>query len=149
MILDGTKEGESRWENIRELLSVAQRFDHLGPMESLTAFLQDIALITNLDNADFQKDAVSLMTLHSAKGLEFDYVFIVGMEESIFPSGQAMNEESEIEEERRLCYVGITRARKKLCLLYAKTRLLYGGFQNNIPSRFLAELPEEAVEHIA
>ncbi|MBI2448202.1 UvrD-helicase domain-containing protein [Candidatus Microgenomates bacterium] len=147
MILDGTKEGDGRWENIRELLSVAQRFDNLGPMESLTAFLQDIALITNLDNADFQKDAVSLLTLHSAKGLEFDYVFIVGMEESIFPSGQAMNEDHEIEEERRLCYVGITRARKKLFLLYARTRLLYGGFQNNLPSRFLSELPEDAVEH--
>lgn len=144
-ILDGTKEAQARWENVRELLTVAARFDHLEPLESLGAFLDDVALVTSQDLADGATKAVSLMTLHSAKGLEFDFVFIVGVEENIFPSGQSASEPGEIEEERRLCYVGLTRARKKLFLLHAKNRVLYGSFQSNSRSRFIDELDPSTV----
>jgi len=147
-LIDGTIEGESRWENVKELLSVAKRFDNLNPRESLSSFLEDVSLVTNLDAADFNKEAVSLMTLHSAKGLEFDYVFITGMEENIFPHAQSLINEYDLEEERRLCYVGMTRAREKLYMIYTKSRLLYGTVQNNPPSRFLEEIPEEAVNFI-
>ena len=146
-LLDGTSEGEARWENVRELLSVTKRFDNLPSRESLETFLQDVSLITNLDVADFNKEAVSLMTIHSAKGLEFDHVFIVGMEENIFPHSQSLVSETEIEEERRLCYVGMTRAKKDLRLIHASSRLLYGGIQSNPRSRFIDEIGEDMTEH--
>jgi len=146
-LLDGTKEGETRWENVKELLSVAQRFDEFEPRESLNMFLQDISLITNADNEDYNKESVSLMTLHGAKGLEFDYVFIVAMEENIFPHAQSMTDSSDLEEERRLCYVGVTRARKKLFLSYANSRMLYGGVQSNVPSRFIDEMPQNVLNY--
>jgi len=145
-LLDGTSEGEVRWENVKELLTVASRFDHLSPQESITAFLEDVSLVAHQEKKDSVLPAVTLMTIHGAKGLEFDYVFIVGVEENIFPHSQSMSEAKDVEEERRLCYVGITRARKKLYLLHARNRMIYGGFQNNSRSRFIDELPEDSVE---
>jgi len=142
-LIDGTHEGESRWENVKELLTVAKRFDNLNPNESLASFLQDVSLITSADNQDYGKESISLMTLHSAKGLEFDHVFIVGMEENIFPHAQSMTDERDLEEERRLCYVGVTRAKKRLYLIYANSRMLYGGVQSNPPSRFFEEMPQD------
>lgn len=133
---DGSLQGESRQENVKELISVAQEYQDLG----LDGFLEEVALVSDLDSADFGNEAVTLMTLHAAKGLEFPVVFMVGMEETIFPHSRALYDQSEMEEERRLCYVGMTRARQELHLLYASSRVLYGGVQHNPPSRFLAEI---------
>lgn len=136
---DGTPQGEARQENVRELLSVAQEYQDAG----LDGFLEEVALVSDLDGADFSGDAVTLMTLHAAKGLEFPVVFMTGMEESIFPHSRALYDQSEMEEERRLCYVGMTRAKEELYMMYAGTRLLYGGLQHNPPSRFLSEIDGE------
>lgn len=136
---DGSIQGEARQENVRELLSVAEEYQDAG----LDGFLEEVALISDLDSADFDGDAVTLMTLHAAKGLEFPVVFMIGLEESIFPHSRALYDQSEMEEERRLCYVGMTRARKELYMSYAATRLLYGGLQHNPPSRFLSEIDGE------
>ncbi len=133
---DGTPQGEARQENVKELLSVAREYQELG----LDGFLEEVALVSDLDGADFTNDAVTLMTLHAAKGLEFPVVFMSGMEESIFPHSRALYDQSEMEEERRLCYVGMTRAKQELYMMYASTRLLYGGLQHNPPSRFLSEI---------
>jgi DNA helicase-2/ATP-dependent DNA helicase PcrA len=133
---DGSPQGEARQENVKELLSVAQEYQDLG----LDGFLEEVALVSDLDSADFGSDAVTLMTLHAAKGLEFPVVFMIGMEESIFPHSRALYDQSEMEEERRLCYVGMTRARQELYMTYANSRLLYGGVQHNVPSRFLSEI---------
>ena len=138
---DGTLQGEARQENVRELLSVAQEYQDVG----LDGFLEEVALVSDLDSADFDGDAVTLMTLHAAKGLEFPVVFMVGLEESIFPHSRALYDQNEMEEERRLCYVGMTRAREELYLTYATSRLLYGGVQHNPPSRFLSEIDAAAV----
>lgn len=138
---DGTLQGEARQENVRELLSVAQEYQDVG----LDGFLEEVALVSDLDGADFTNDAVTLMTLHAAKGLEFPVVFMTGLEESIFPHSRALYDQSEMEEERRLCYVGMTRARQELYMLYATARLLYGGMQHNPPSRFLSEIDGEFV----
>jgi len=145
-LLDGTEEGLTRMENIQELLTVAKKFDHEKPPRGLELFLEEVALLSDHDQMDNQKDQVNLMTLHCAKGLEFPAVFIAGCEEGIFPHSRALENFQELEEERRLCYVGLTRAKKHLCLIHARGRRLYGGFQINPPSRFLAELPEELVE---
>ncbi|PID98759.1 ATP-dependent DNA helicase PcrA [Candidatus Saccharibacteria bacterium] len=139
---DKTPQGESRQENVRELAGVAQNYQELG----LAAFLEEVALISDLDTANLNDDAVTLMTLHSAKGLEFPIVFVVGLEESILPHSRALYDQSEMEEERRLMYVGMTRAREELYLLHALERSLYGGRQHNIPSRFLSEIDEAYVE---
>lgn len=136
---DGTPQGEARQENVRELLSVAQEYHDAG----LAGFLEEVALVSDLDSADFDGNAVTLMTLHAAKGLEFPVVFMTGLEESIFPHSRALYDQSEMEEERRLCYVGMTRARQELYMLYASSRLLYGGVQHNPPSRFLSEIDGE------
>jgi DNA helicase-2/ATP-dependent DNA helicase PcrA len=138
---DGTLQGEARQENVKELLSVAQEYHDVG----LDGFLEEVALVSDLDSADFDGDAVTLMTLHAAKGLEFPVVFMVGLEESLFPHSRALYDQSEMEEERRLCYVGMTRARQELYLTYASSRLLYGGVQHNAPSRFLSEIDADAV----
>lgn len=132
---DGTPQGESRAENVRELVSVTQSYQDLG----LDGFLEEMALISDLDSAEFSNNAVTLMTIHAAKGLEFPVVFIVGLEETIFPHSRALYDQAEMEEERRLCYVAMTRAREELYLSYATSRLLYGGVQHNPPSRFLGE----------
>ena len=133
---DGTPQGESHQENVKELISVAQEFRDVG----LDGFLEEIALVSDLDGVQFDNNAVTLMTLHSAKGLEFPVVFMTGMEETLFPHSRALYDQSEMEEERRLCYVGMTRARRELYLIYASSRMLYGGMQHNPPSRFLGEI---------
>jgi len=136
---DGTLQGEARQENVRELLSVAKEYQEVG----LEGFLEEVSLVSDVDTADFGSDAVILMTLHAAKGLEFPVVFMIGMEESVFPHSRALYDQSEMEEERRLCYVGMTRARQELYLTYATSRLLYGGVQHNLPSRFLSEIDSD------
>ncbi len=138
---DGTPQGEARIENVRELLSVAAEYQDAG----LSNFLEEVALISDLDGADFGNDAVMLMTLHSAKGLEFPVVYITGLEESIFPHSRALYDANELEEERRLMYVGMTRAREELILTYAVERILYGGRQHNPPSRFLSDIDGSAL----
>lgn len=132
---DGTPQGESRAENVRELVGVTQNYQDLG----LDGFLEEMALISDLDGAEFGNDAVTLMTIHAAKGLEFPAVFITGMEETIFPHSRALYDQSEMEEERRLCYVAMTRAKEELYMTHATSRMLYGGVHHNPPSRFLSE----------
>lgn len=139
---DQTPQGEARQENVRELLSVAKQYDDVG----LDGFLEEASLLSDLDNAEFDSNAVTLMTLHAAKGLEFPCVFMVGMEETIFPHSRALYDQSEMEEERRLCYVGMTRAKKELYMLHASSRVLYGGIQHNPPSRFLSEVDGESTQ---
>jgi DNA helicase-2/ATP-dependent DNA helicase PcrA len=133
---DGTPQGESRQENVKELIGVAQEYQEQG----LATFLEEVALVSDVDQADFDGNAITLMTLHAAKGLEFPVVFMVGMEETIFPHSRALYDQFEMEEERRLCYVGMTRAREELYMIYATSRMLYGGAQHNSPSRFLSEI---------
>lgn len=139
---DGTAQGESRQENVKELIGVAQTYQAVG----LDGFLEEVALISDLDQVDLASDAVTLMTLHAAKGLEFPVVFMIGMEETVFPHSRALYDQSEMEEERRLCYVGMTRAREELYLISATSRRLYGGVQHNPPSRFLSEIDGQ-VQH--
>ena len=144
---NGTEEGKMRIENVKELRSVAEEFP------DLVEFLENVALVENGNipgrkrkaNSQQQSDAVTLMTLHSAKGLEFPIVFMVGMEEGLFPHSRAMLDTGELEEERRLCYVGITRAKEKLYLTYARQRLYFGTRSNNLVSRFLADIPQELI----
>lgn len=130
---DGSLQAEGRIENVHELLSVAKEF------QNLASFLEEIALVSSVDTTA-DGDAVTLMTLHAAKGLEFPVVFMVGMEEGVFPLARASFDASELEEERRLAYVGMTRAREELVLTAASSRLLYGNYQNNLPSRFLGDI---------
>lgn len=127
--------GEEKTENVRELISVAREYEELG----LSGFLEEVALVSSADTSNTDS-SVTLMTLHAAKGLEFPVVFMVGMEESIFPHSRALYDTSEMEEERRLCYVGMTRAREELHLIAASSRLLYGTRLYNLPSRFLSEI---------
>jgi ATP-dependent DNA helicase UvrD/PcrA len=136
---DGTPQGEARQDNVKELLSAAQEYQEAG----LAGFLEEVSLISDLDSTDFNGDAVTLMTLHASKGLEFPVVFITGLEETIFPHARALYDAMEMEEERRLCYVGMTRAQQELYMSYATRRMLYGGVQHNPPSRFLAEIDAE------
>jgi len=133
---DGTVQAESRQENVKELLSVASEYADLG----LEGFLEEVSLLSSNDSGDDQSNSVTLMTLHGAKGLEFPVVFMTGMEETIFPHSRALYDASEMEEERRLCYVGMTRAKSELYLLYASSRMVYGGVQHNPPSRFLSDI---------
>ncbi len=138
----GTLTGADRLENVQEFLGVAKGFG----TTALEEFLSDISLVTDLDTWENTNDAVTLMTLHAAKGLEFKAVFMIGMEEGIFPHSRTMFEPAELEEERRLCYVGMTRARERLYLLHATMRLLYGSTQHNPISRFVMEIPAEYSE---
>lgn len=184
--LDGTAEGEGRWENIQELITVAEQLDeqisnslpngqagkllisNQIPNDKMTnnqinekwemenensetaleQFLERVALVQDTDNIREGSNAVTLMTLHSAKGLEFENVFIVGVEENIFPHSRALMDESEMEEERRLAYVGITRAKKRLYLIYARERNIYGRWQANERSRFIDNIPEGLLDEI-
>ncbi len=134
----------ARIENIQELLTVASQF------ETVNQFLENVSLIQDDQMADLakseQQETVTLMSLHSAKGLEYGVVFMVGMEEGLFPHSRALFEKEQMEEERRLCYVGITRAKSKLYMTYARHRLVYGSVTSNLPSRFLFDIPEELVE---
>lgn len=144
---DGTPQAQSRKENLFELKVVAEKYVPQGPRDSLLSFLADVALVEqDLDTEKKQEeDAVTLMTLHSAKGLEFDTVFMVGMEEGLFPHSMSFGSPAELEEERRLCYVGITRAKKRLFLTLADNRQIYGSVGDRIPSRFISEIPMELV----
>jgi len=147
-VRDKTEEGESRWENIKELFSVTKKYDVLPPSEALKAFLEEATLMSNHDEVETNKDLVNLMTLHCAKGLEFPVVFIIGCEEGLFPHSRSLIDTWQMEEERRLCYVGVTRAKQKLYLVAARTRQLYGSTMANPPSRFLADIPNHLVEYI-
>jgi len=139
------KEPEIRLENIKELLSYAKSFENLPPQKALEAFLESVSLFQEQDELLHQKDAVNLMTIHSAKGLEFEIVFLIGMEQGIFPHWKSLRSEEELEEERRLCYVALTRAKNKLYLLTTEKRLLFGNLILNEPSQFLGEIPNELV----
>ena len=138
---NGSIEDQSRWENILEFTGAAEEYGAWPPEEALELFLQRTALAGNEETTD-QKNSVRLMTAHSAKGLEFGAVFVVGLEENIFPHSRGKNSPDELEEERRLCYVAITRAKKYLYLICAQTRKIYGQTQANAPSRFLYDIPE-------
>lgn len=140
---DGTEEGEQRWGNVQELVTVASKYDELEPGISLATFLEEVALVSQTDKLSESEEGVTLMTLHNAKGLEFPYVFICGLEEGVLPHSQSAWTDNELEEERRLMYVGITRAREKLYLLHATSRQFYGNTNYNAPSRFLAEIPDQ------
>lgn len=150
---ENTIESQSRLENIDEFLSVTMDFEKRNEDKSLVSFLTDLALIADIDAVDQDEDegpqeSVILMTMHSAKGLEFPIVFIVGMEEGVFPHSRAFLDNEELEEERRLAYVGITRAEKELHLTCARARTLYGKTTANAPSRFLREVPESLLEWV-
>ena len=141
------EEGETRRENLGQLVSSIKTYaDQNGEDATLSGFLEEVALISDLDSYDNDADSVTMMTIHSAKGLEFPYVFVIGMEDGIFPGDMAKYNEEDMEEERRLCYVAITRAKQTLNITYARQRMLYGRTTTNIPSRFVDELPEEFVE---
>ncbi|MDD5396966.1 MAG: UvrD-helicase domain-containing protein [Candidatus Moranbacteria bacterium] len=145
--LDGD-EGEKRSENVLELISVAQKYDEMKEDydDLLSAFLEEVALASDVDNVNQNEDAVHLMTLHSAKGLEFPVVFIVGLEEGILPHSRSLLSSGEMEEERRLMYVGLTRAKEKIYLLFTRQRTLFGSTQMNSPSRFLEDIPEKLMK---
>ncbi|EME8068251.1 DNA helicase PcrA [Enterococcus faecium] len=154
--IQNTLEAQARIENLEEFLTVTQEFDKQfeqqneedadAPEEKLTVFLNDLALVSDIDNLEKDASQVTLMTLHAAKGLEFPVVFLIGLEEGVFPLSRALMEESELEEERRLAYVGITRAEEALYLTNAFSRTLYGRTQYNRPSRFVEEIDQELLE---
>ena len=142
---EDTEESLSRIENIQEFRGSVHEFAMLGDNPTLEGYLENVSLVTDLDRAEDRDGYVTLMTLHSAKGLEFDNVFIPGLEEGIFPSARSMEEDNRLEEERRLMYVGITRARRRLYLTRASERMLYNQYSHNPPSRFLDEIPARLV----
>ncbi|MDD3648019.1 MAG: UvrD-helicase domain-containing protein [Candidatus Dojkabacteria bacterium] len=145
---DGTPENDSRIENIKELMTVAVKYDEMDPESALTAFLEEVSLIEEQQlKAQTQKDKnrVTLMTMHSAKGLEFENVFIAGMEEGLFPHSRSYTDPTEMEEERRLAYVGITRAKEHLYLTHAESRKVFGSAQDNLASRFISNIPDELI----
>lgn len=143
---EDSDEARTRVENIQEFLGAVEEFARQTEHATLEDYLENVALVTELDQAEDEKQYVTLMTLHSAKGLEFPNVFITGMEEGIFPSGRSLMEDGRMEEERRLCYVGITRAQQRLFLSRANQRMLYNQVNHNAPSRFLSEIPERLLE---
>jgi DNA helicase II / ATP-dependent DNA helicase PcrA len=143
MLADGSEDGEERWANLLELRSVTTRYDDLEPEDALDRLLEETALVADQDSYEGDADAVTLITLHAAKGLEFPVVFIAGLEEGLFPHSRALDDEKELEEERRLAYVGITRAKKRLFLSHAWRRATWGMGQASVPSRFLLEIPAE------
>ncbi len=141
-------EGLTRAENVGELVNVMARFSEENPESSLETFLEEVTLMSDIDNYDADADTVVMMTMHSAKGLEFDEVYLVGMEEGIFPGAMTLNDAGELQEERRLAYVGVTRARKNLYLTSCASRMMYGRTQRNTPSRFIREVPDSLKEKI-
>lgn len=145
---DKSMQAEARLENVKELLSVAEEFEKVEGDHSLRSFLEQVTLVSDIDSYDESASAVTLMTLHSAKGLEFPVVFMVGMEEGLFPHQRSMNSPSELEEERRLCYVGMTRAREELHFSYAQIRTFMGMTQRHDKSRFLREIPQHLVSQV-
>ena len=149
-MLEGKDDVESRGrlENIRELKSSIVSYCENTDMPTLSGFLEEIALYTDIEQYDAEADAVVMMTMHAAKGLEFPHVFLVGLEEGLFPGSRSLGDPEEMEEERRLCYVAITRAKQSLTICYARQRMLYGRTTTNIASRFVDEIPLECVEKI-
>jgi DNA helicase-2/ATP-dependent DNA helicase PcrA len=137
-------EADSRLEDLREFVTVAQEADSEG--RPLVEFLEQVALVADADGLVDSKDRITLMTLHTSKGLEFPVVFLVGMEEGLFPHRRSLNDDDAVEEERRLCYVGMTRAREQLYLTRARRRHAFGAQTENLPSRFLREIPLELLE---
>lgn len=144
---EGTDEAYGRLENLRELVTVAQEFEETTGESTLEAFLQHLALVTDLDTWQEDVDRTTLMTLHSAKGLEFAVVFLAGLEEGLFPHARAFEEEGGVEEERRLCYVGMTRAKQRLYLSHARNRTIFGTTAPAVASRFLDEIPPDLIAH--
>jgi DNA helicase-2/ATP-dependent DNA helicase PcrA len=143
----GEEDGEERWENIQELRTVAADYDDLPPGEGLAPFLEKVSLVADTDEIESREDTVTLITLHQAKGLEFPIVFIVGLEEGLLPHRRSMEEGGdELEEERRLCYVGVTRAERNVYLMHTARRAIFGMSSESTPSRFLDDLPEHLVE---
>jgi DNA helicase-2/ATP-dependent DNA helicase PcrA len=141
------EDGDDRWENILELRTVAMDYDELPPGEGLSPFLEQISLVADADEIENKEDTTTLITLHQAKGLEFPVVFMVGMEEGLLPHRRSMEEGGdELEEERRLCYVGITRAEKNLYMLHTARRSIFGASSESVPSRFLEDIPDHLVE---
>ncbi|MDJ0552485.1 MAG: exodeoxyribonuclease V subunit gamma, partial [Microcystis sp. M49637_WE12] len=139
----GTEEADTRIENIQELYSAVVQFQEENEETNLQEFLANASLASDLDNLQEGQEKVSLMTLHSAKGLEFPIVFLVGLEQGIFPHNRSLNDPIALEEERRLCYVGVTRAKEQLFLTYAKERYVWGNKEPKVASQFLQELPPE------
>jgi len=139
------EETETRKENIQELIGAISEYEKANPDGGVTGFLENVALITDIDSMNENGGAVTMMTLHSAKGLEFDCVFLTGMEEGIFPISRALFNDDELEEERRLAYVGITRAKKKLFMTHARTRMLYNSRRADQISRFVSEIPTRLI----
>ncbi|MFL5722149.1 MAG: ATP-dependent helicase [Chloroflexota bacterium] len=146
MLADGSEDGEERWANLLELRAVTTRYDDLAPDDALDRLLEETALVADQDSYEGDADAVTLITLHAAKGLEFPVVFIAGLEEGLFPHSRALDDEKELEEERRLAYVGITRAKRRLFLSHAWRRATWGMGQASVPSRFLLEIPAELMD---
>jgi DNA helicase-2/ATP-dependent DNA helicase PcrA len=143
MLADGSQEGEDRWANLLELREVVTRYGDLDPDDAVDRLLEETALVADQDSYEKNSDAVTLITLHAAKGLEFDAVFITGLEEGVFPHSRALDDQRQMEEERRLAYVGLTRARHRLYLTHAATRATWGRGGFSIPSRFLLEIPAD------
>ncbi|MHC4139353.1 MAG: ATP-dependent helicase, partial [Planctomycetota bacterium] len=148
LVLSYEGDSEERLENIEELVNAASEYDASNPDGSLQGFLEEVSLIADIDKWDDTADTVTLMTLHAAKGLEFPVVFMAGLEEGLLPHSQSKDSDDDVEEERRLCYVGITRAQKDLFLIYTRYRSKYGQRSACVPSRFLSEIPVGSVEEI-
>ncbi len=141
------EDGEDRWHNVQELITVMHKYDGLNAETSLMSFLEEVALVSEVDKlSESRTDALTLMTLHLCKGLEFEHVMIVGCEEGLFPHSNSMFDKEQLEEERRIMYVGMTRAKTQLRLFFAKSRYMWGEGKSNPPSRFLDDLPDEVIE---
>ncbi len=138
-----SEDHESRIENVKELKTVAQKYSELPPRHALEAFVSEVALVQDVDNWNPDEDALTLMTIHAAKGLEFKKVFLVGLEEGLLPHMNSMNDPSQLEEERRLCYVAVTRAREELTMTFTRQRKIFGSLRGSVPSRFLLEVGQD------
>ncbi len=145
---EGEVESETRFENIEEIISKAADYQAQAETPKLSEFLEEVSLVADLDRKDDSQDALTLMTLHAAKGLEFPKVYLVGLSEGLFPGFRSIGEPEELEEERRLCYVGITRAEQELCLSSARSRMVNGEYLTLLPSRFVEEMPEEVEKRL-
>ena len=145
LYMEEQERGDERLENVRAFRDAAAEYLHLETQDALTEFLERVSLVSDVDSYEDNKDLITLITLHQAKGLEFPVVFITGMEEGLLPHIRSLDDESELEEERRLCYVGVTRAKERLYLLRAFRRGFRGGFERRVPSRFLADIPQKLI----
>ena len=144
-VRDGTEEGEDRWDNVQELRKALRKYAGAPPDVALVQFLEEVSLVADIDALNEEVNAPILMTLHTAKGLEYPVVFIIGLEEGLFPHSRSLEDPAQLEEERRLCYVGITRAKERLYLVNAFRRAHYGSSEPGEPSRFLADIPREMI----